>query len=316
MVVCNKCGAQLPDGTGFCGNCGSQLAAVQPTGNPSNSGRYRRSFAQPQAQNVPPQAQNIPPQAQQGQWQQQPRQNPYAQQGQWGQPPQQGQWGQPPMQQPSQAKQKAMAIWHRIISTNGPLDKKLLRITSIVFAVLLSFFLLGIGGDIYIGRLVDRANGKNTVTSSVRSYQKQKTIAYLKGDAKGYLNAENKMQVAELTSALGGSGYDTSDLTGAVSDTDVILYKQRLSKEASDNHKEYGFLWTNATYASHYIFQMIFYGILSALALAFWFWKGGRFSNIKETISLPWAPIALGVGILFFLHFCWFYPASLAFAAI
>ena len=312
MVICNRCGAQLPDGTGFCGNCGTRLAAAQQAaGDPSAAGRYRRSFAQNQAQ--PSQEQYQQPRYQQPQQPQyqQPQQSQYQQQAQYQQQPQQG-WGQPQQGQPRQLagfQQKAMNIWKRIIAKGGPIDKKLLQVTSLVFAIFLSFFILGIGGDIYIGRLADRVNeGNSSVTSTLRSYQKRLITAQLKGDARGYLKTMTE------AAAYGNNVSDLSSALAGISDSEVEKCKVRLKESASKAHKNYGLIWTNATYASHYVFQMIFWGILAALALGFWFWKGGRLNNIKETVWLPWAAVALGVGILFFLHFCWFYPAPTSFA--
>ena len=331
MVICNRCGAKLPDGTVFCGNCGAQLNAAQPTGDGASPVRYRRSAA---AQN---QGQNTQPQAPQGQWgqyqqpqqspyqrpQQQPQQNSYQrpqqyqqpqqpQQGQWGQPqqgqwgqPQQGQWGQPPQGQwgqnpPSQngqRGQKAMAsvsaFFKKMMDNKGPADKKLLRITSLVFAIALAFFIIGIGGDIYIGRVA--THGEDSLSGSEKSMMKQLVSATLRGDARGVVNVSG----------------DLGDLFGGDSDefkSEMLQStKKNLREIASKSHKEYGLLWTMATFASHYVFLMIFFGIIAALAAGFWFWKGGRFNNIKETIWMPWAAIALGVGVVFFFHFCTMY---------
>ena len=327
MVICNRCGTQLPDGTVFCGNCGAQLTAAQPAGDGASPVRYRRSAA---AQN---QGQNTQPQAPQGQWgqyqqpqqspyqrpQQQPQQNPYQlpqqyqqpqqgqwdqpQQGQWGQPPQ-GQWGQNPPPQNGQRGQKAMAsasaFVKKMMDNKGPADKKLLRITSLVFAIALAFFIIGIGGDIYIGRVA--THGESSISGRDKSYAKQMVSAILRGDVSGYVNAVRNY-----------FGVDDSD---AISDEDMREARKKMSETATNSHKEYGLLWTMATFASHYIFLMIFFGIIAALAAGFWFWKGGRFSNIKETIWMPWVAIALGVGVVFFFHFCTMYSGITKFYSL
>ena len=54
MVVCPNCGAQLPDGTKFCVNCGQKLVTEQPAPQPVNQQPEQQPVQQPVQQTVPP----------------------------------------------------------------------------------------------------------------------------------------------------------------------------------------------------------------------------------------------------------------------
>ena len=144
-MYCNNCGAQLPDGTAFCTNCGGKTDGTQGNAQPQQQygQQAQQQYAQPQQQ--------YGQQAQQQYGQQQYGQQPYGQQ-QYGQQP----YGQQPQQygQPAQVSSEKSKVAAGLLGIFlggfgahkfylGYTQEAVIMLVACILGILLSFFVIG-----------------------------------------------------------------------------------------------------------------------------------------------------------------------------
>ena len=152
MAICPNCGAQVPDGVQFCGECGAPLAAQQPV--------------------------------------QQQYQQPYQQQPTYGyrQAAQQAYGAQMQQKAPGAFGAKMKGFFNQLTSQpNGQVDFNLLRILSLVFAIGFILFSLGLGSRIYYNRNIGEVT-EDMSTKETRLYR-DLIYATFRMDPKGVAKA-------------------------------------------------------------------------------------------------------------------------------
>lgn len=175
-------------------------------------------------------------------------------------------------------------------------DRALLRALSVAFAVALILFLAGIGGRIYIGRVVDFADNRIVADAEYsgpeyRSYFIRETAAAARGDARVYLNTiRDRIRKADPDDLL---GLDFEIDREAVQEAKELL--REVNQTGRDN---YGARWILFQAAGWYMIGIWIFGILSAFLLVFWFMKGGSFRRFKETVSPAAWIMVLGLILL------------------
>lgn len=243
MAICPNCGSQIPDGVQFCGVCGAPQGA--------------------QAQRQPAQ---------------QPMQQPMQQQPTYGyrQAAQQG-YGAPQQKAPGAFGAKMKGLWQQVTSQpNGQVDFGLLRILSLVFAVGIILFSLGLGSRIYYNRNVGEVV-EDMSTKETRQY-KDLIYATFRLDPKGYAKA---------------MGMSNADIK-AMSKDDLQNAKDSMKDTLDKEFEEYGFRLTMLKFGTLYGSWFLWIGLVIALGAAgFWWLKGGRPYNFQQAVILP-ALIAAG----------------------
>lgn len=250
MAICSNCGAQVPDGAPFCGNCGAPQAAApaQPAqpAQPMYAGGYRQ-----QAQQAYDAAQG---------------------------------YGAPARPRvPFSSKVKGICARMKGEPT-GPVNYGLLKILSLVFALMFILFSVGLGAQIYYNR--NRADSSEYQLSAkgIQKYDDVARATYRK-DVKSLLKATN-------------SSMKYSDMT----DDQIKEYKKRIETSLDKEFEEYGFRYTMARFGCLVSPWFIWIGLIGLLAsFVIWWLFGGRFKNISRTTYLPALYAALGVFVVLLL---------------
>ena len=172
-------------------------------------------------------------------------------------------------------------------SSFNPADRQMLRILSVVFSIALMVFLIGLGGRIYLGRVVDEfyKDSSDKPSSTERSYIIRYEAAYIRGDVRAMLNARLDYLKSENPDEYKDEKITDED----VRDAENWLRTEELNEEG---HEEYGFRWILLRLATIYNPLMWAGGIAALILLALWIVKGGRPGNLSETAS-PAACICL-----------------------
>ena len=174
MAICPNCGAQVPDGAQFCGECGAPLAASIP-----------------QQQQAPYQ-QQAPAQPMYGGGYRQAAHQSYG----------------APQRAPGAFGEKVKGFWNKLTSPPaGQVDFSLLRIISLVLAVGFVLFSLGLCSRIYynrnIGEMIEFAEELKGSTLKNKEINQVKDALYaeFRLDPKGYLKASGytSSQIKEYT---------------------------------------------------------------------------------------------------------------------
>ena len=170
-------------------------------------------------------------------------------------------------------------------SSFNPADRQMLRILSVVFSIALMVFLIGLGGRIYLGRVVDESykNSSQKPSSTERSFIIKYAAAIIRGDARAALNAQLDYAKSQNPS-----------IDYKITDEEVESFKHSMNSERinEQGRDEYGFRWILLELATFYSPLMWGGGIAALILLALWIVKGGRPGNLSETAS-PAACICL-----------------------
>ena len=181
-------------------------------------------------------------------------------------------------------------------NTMDPSDRVLLRVLSVFFAISFILFCAGIGGRIYIGRVVDCADNGITPEfeynqSEYKSYFIKETAAIARADARVYVNTIRDLANKILED-------DEWETDFSMETADIKETEELLQSTNTTGRENFGIRYILFQCAGYYIISMWIFGILSVFLLAFWFMKGGRFSNIKDTASPAAYIMILGVALL------------------
>ena len=172
-------------------------------------------------------------------------------------------------------------------------DRQLLRILSVLFSIALAVFFVGLGGRIYIGRVID-----NEVQSDLNSKQKSIMLdlyaAIGRGDGRALLKAAQKAEQYSYEMSGRSSSYKAETIT----DDDVRNANQQLSIANRWAGDEFGFRWTLFRIAGYYSTVMLISGIAAGVFLLLWILKGGRPGNLSATVSPGSCIIVLGLIVL------------------
>lgn len=208
----------------------------------------------------------------------------------------------------------------KAFSSARPYNRRLLRITSVVFAVALALFFVGLGGRIYMDRamsgLVDQSSIK--LTGEHRHVLTQWLAGIVREDVSAVHNAEVDMQKlnAQYRYFEDGSFFiytePDPDAKYDYSISEAANYTGELKASYADDLSSfnnvaqglYGMKWTALRVAGYYWVLMLFGGILAVVSLIVWLAKGGRFSNFSDTAVIPLTVIFTVIGIAALLVFC------------
>ena len=182
----------------------------------------------------------------------------------------------------------------------NPADRKLLRILSIVFSVALALFLVGLGGRIYFGRVVEYRYKDYSEESKPDSREMRAIVAYtaaaVREDARGASTGYDDFFLFDDYYYF-GTGKQFKDVTITDEMVDEFEDYMNLDDMNEEGHEKYGIRWTLLRLASRYSMLMWIFGIAAVFALALWIVKGGRPGNISETVS-PIACVCV-IGLIF-----------------
>ena len=252
MAICPNCGSQIPDGVQFCGVCGAPQGA--------------------QAQRQPAQ--------------QPMQQQPMQQQPTYGyrQAAQQG-YGAPQQKAPGAFGAKMKGLWQQVTSQpGGQVDFGLLRILSLVFAVGIILFSLGLGSRIYYNRNI----GEVVEDMSTKETRQYKDLVY----------AKFRMDPKGVAKAMGVSNSDIKEM----SKEDLQTAKDAIKDSLDQDYEEYGFRVTMFKFGCVYGSWFLWIGLIIALgAAAFWWLKGGRPYNFQQTVILPALIAAAAIFVILFI---------------
>lgn len=253
MAICANCGANVPDGVQFCGECGAPMPPVQQPAQPVYG--YRQA-AQMQAQ-----------QAQQ------------AQQG-YGAPQGYG-YGAPVMQPRAGLKDRAMNFFAGLKADPvKPVNRMLLRILSVVFAVGLLLLAIGIASGIYANRCFDEseyASSSGSTKAIITEYLRVGT------NVKALRNADKSNSRLDAKRSYEKFSWDKT----ADTDNDKNI-KTRLEEELDKVRENYGgFTWFMMKLGLLNPLFIWLGAIIAILSGCAWWILGGRIATLSENAVMP-----------------------------
>ena len=207
----------------------------------------------------------------------------------------------------------------KVVVQDKPYNRKLLRITSLVFAIMLALFCAGFGGRIYMERTVNQMITQSSIrlTGEHRHVLTEWVAAIVRQDVQAFRFAEVDMEKlnAQYFYKGDGSSYIIKD-----PDADTVYdytisenpYTGKLKASYTDNIAQinstaeglYGMRWSALQFAGYYWVLMLAGGILAVIAMIFWFAKGGRIRNISDTAIVPLGAVIVAIGVLCIVFFC------------
>lgn len=265
MAICPNCGANIPDGIQFCSECGAPLpqAPVQQA-RPAYGYRQAAQQAQQAPQGYEPQPGYGAPQ---------------------GYDPQQG-YGAPqgygvPMQPRVSFTQKVKGFFASLKAAPvKPVNRLLLRILSIVFAVGLLLLAIGIPTGIYLNRCFDESD-----LASVSGSSKSVAMQYL-GAGTNANALRNAIKNSErLSSRKNYEKFVWNNTANTENDKDVKAEVEKVEEKARDSYG--GFNWFLMKVGLHNAL-FIWLGIgLCVLSGCAWWILGGRTATLSQNAIMP-----------------------------
>lgn len=210
------------------------------------------------------------------------------------------------------------------VPARKPYNRKLLRIVSVVFAITLALFLVGLGGRIYMDRVVNGLVNESSVqlTDQHRGVLTEWLSGVVREDATAVHFAEVDMEKLNANYSYGPDGTyivtePDPEKTYDYSLAEKPKYKGKTKASYYDSLADlnrnargiYGLKW-NVLFVSGFSATFMWVGgILAAAALIVWLASGGRWSNRSDTAVVPATAILAVIGILFIIVCC-FVPAD------
>ena len=162
-------------------------------------------------------------------------------------------------------------------------DRTLLRVLSVFIAITFILLCAGIGGLIYIGRAVDCP--ENEMIPAPEYNRSEYRINFIKTTA-AIARADGRVYLYTMRDLIRSADPDNILDRDFEITAESIEETNKLLRESNEiNRDKYGVRWILFQWAGYYIINVWIFGILWVLLLSFWFMKGGRLRNRKDTIS-------------------------------
>ena len=219
----------------------------------------------------------------------------------------------------------------KAVAQDKPYNRKLLRITSLIFAIMLALFFVGLGGRIFMERTVNRMITESSIrlTGEHRHVLTQWVAAIVRQDVQAFRFAEVDMEKLNDQYFYKGDGssyivkdpdddaaYDYTISENPYTGKLKASYEDKIAQINSTGEGLYGMRWTALRIAGYYWAFMLVGGILAVAALIFWFAKGGRMRNISDTAIVPLGAVIVAIGVLCIVLFCFLSADFPAFARV
>ena len=178
--------------------------------------------------------------------------------------------------------QQADYGWDRSMAQqNGPENKGALRFLSLLFAIGLLIFAVGLGGHFFYDRQADSA-----IRESAEEYHKELSDDELKEAKESFSKELAFVLKSDVKGLLKEEGATDEDIKNLSDDT-LNYLRDNLKEINKKGQEEFGFLWTLLKAGARSSLLMIIGGALAVLALIIWLARGGTSAPLSQTTMAP-----------------------------